>query len=81
MSINSSVQQISGGIAAAAAGLIVYQPTPHSPLQHFDILGYIVMGSMVIVALMMYFINRQVNRKLQASSQASQKAAFVAMAE
>lgn len=61
MSINSSVQQISGGIAAAAAGLIVFQASPHSRLQHFDILGYIVMSSMVIVAVMMYFINKQVN--------------------
>jgi predicted MFS family arabinose efflux permease len=81
MSINSSVQSISGGIAAAAAGLIVYQPTEHSPLQHFDILGYIVMGSMVLVALMMYFINRQVNRKMQAAPQAPQKTEFVALAE
>ena len=80
MSINSSVQSISGGIAAAVAGLIVFQPTPHSPLQHFDMLGYIVMGSMVIVAVMMYFINRHVNRKTNAVPK-TQEAGYVVMAE
>lgn len=40
MSINSSLQQISGGLAAAIGGLIVKQETPNSPLQHFDWVGY-----------------------------------------
>jgi hypothetical protein len=42
MSINASVQQISGGIAAYVAGLIVVQATPTSELLHYDILGYVV---------------------------------------
>jgi MFS family permease len=81
MSINSSVQQISGGIASFLAGLIIYQATPTSQLQHYDTLGYIVMGSMVVVAVMMYFINRQINRKMNALPQAPQKTEFVALAE
>ncbi|MFN7600025.1 MAG: MFS transporter, partial [Bacteroidota bacterium] len=41
MSINSSIQQISGGIASAIAGLIVYQ-APNGTLQRYDLLGYVV---------------------------------------
>jgi predicted MFS family arabinose efflux permease len=43
MSINSSLQQISGGVAAAIGGLIVKQETPHSPLLHFNWLGYFIL--------------------------------------
>ncbi|WP_336518531.1 MFS transporter [Pollutibacter soli] len=43
MSINSSLQQIAGGIGAAVAGSIVVQKTTHSPLEHYNTLGYIVM--------------------------------------
>ena len=40
MSINSSVQQIAGGIASAIAGIIVFQEN-NEPLQRYDILGYV----------------------------------------
>lgn len=65
MSINSSVQQISGGIASAAAGLIIKEGSDKK-LLHYDTLGYIVMASMLIGIGMMYLINRQVSRKLAA---------------
>lgn len=42
MSINSSLQQISGGIASAISGIIVQQKTPLSPLQNFDKVGYFI---------------------------------------
>ncbi|MBC8034372.1 MAG: hypothetical protein H7Y03_09510 [Chitinophagaceae bacterium] len=61
MSINSSVQQISGGIASAAAGMIVVQSAAGTIL-HFDILGYVVIASMVITIRLMYVLNRQVQR-------------------
>jgi predicted MFS family arabinose efflux permease len=64
MGINSSIQQVSGGIAAFVAGLIVYQPTRTSPLQHFDIVGYVTICSMILTMIMMYFIDRQVSKKL-----------------
>ena len=64
MGINSSIQQVSGGIASFAAGLIVYQPTKTAPLQHFDIVGYVTICSMVLTVIMMYFIDRQVSAKL-----------------
>lgn len=64
MSINASVQQISGGIAAYVAGLIVVQATPTSELLHYDILGYVVAVSILITIGMMWFVNRRVMRKL-----------------
>lgn len=48
MSINSSLQQIAGGIAAGVGGLIVVQQTKTSPLQHYDTLGYVIV--IIIIA-------------------------------
>ena len=62
MGINSSIQQISGGVAAFAAGKIVVQ-VKDAPLQNYDILGYVVICSMIITAGMMYIINKQVMNK------------------
>jgi len=64
MSINSSVQQLSGGLAAALAGMVITE-APDGKLLHYSTLGIIVMASMLSCMIMMYFINRQVNRKLQ----------------
>lgn len=44
MSINSSLQQLAGGIAAMIGGLIVTQKNTLSPLERFDILGYLVIA-------------------------------------
>ena len=64
MGINSSIQQVSGGIAAFVAGLIVYQPAKNAPLQHFDTVGYVTACTMLITLAMMFFIDRQVSRKI-----------------
>ena len=66
MGINSSIQQVSGGIAAFVAGLIVYQPAKNAPLQHFDTVGYVTACTMLITLAMMFFIDREVSRKLKA---------------
>ena len=68
MGINSSMQQIAGGIASFAAGLIVYQPTKTAPLQHFDLVGYATICTMLITMAMMYFIDRQVSSKLHSAT-------------
>ena len=65
MSINSSVQQISGGIAASVAGMIVVQ-TPSGLLENYNILGYVVIGSMVCVVGLMYLLNKHVEQKMAA---------------
>ena len=67
MGINSSIQQVSGGIASFVAGLIVYQPAKNAPLQHFDTVGYVAVCSMLITLGMMYIIDRQVSKKLHLS--------------
>lgn len=63
MGINSSIQQISGGIASVLAGMIVFQETPTSPLHNFDLLGYITSILMIVTLVQMYFINKTVERK------------------
>lgn len=52
MSINSSLQQIAGGIAAAVSGFIVVQKTETSPLQHYDILGYLIVVILILNVIM-----------------------------
>jgi len=62
MSVNASVQQLSGGIAAGVAGLIVYQ-SPAGKLERYDLLGFVVCGAMITTLVMMHFINQAVKRK------------------
>jgi predicted MFS family arabinose efflux permease len=61
MSINSSLQQIAGGIASAAAGLIVYQQTSTSPLEHYPTLGYIVTIVMIVCIFLMYKVSKMIS--------------------
>jgi predicted MFS family arabinose efflux permease len=68
MGINSSLQQISGGIASFVAGLIVYQPTKTAPLQHFDVIGDVTIGTMLLTMAMMYFIDRRVSQKVETAA-------------
>lgn len=64
MSINSSVQQISGGIASVLAGLIIVQ-TGNGKLEHYDTIGYIVTASIIVTIIMMRSLNKYVLRKSQ----------------
>jgi predicted MFS family arabinose efflux permease len=59
MSINSAVMQISGGVASVIAGMIVGQ-TKEGMILNYDLLGYVVIGLMAVMMLMMYFIDRSV---------------------
>jgi predicted MFS family arabinose efflux permease len=68
MGINSSVQQFSGGIASCVAGLIVFQPAKAAPLQHFEIVGYLTVCTMVLTVFMMSYIDRHVAAKLDAAA-------------
>ena len=61
MSINSSLQQISGGIAAAFAGTIVVQKDSFSPLEHYNTLGYIIIG----ISILSIFLLSRVNQHLK----------------
>lgn len=64
MSVNSSLQQIAGGVASVLAGLIIVQRSDNR-LVHFDTLGYIVIVIMLLCAVLMFFINQRVLKKLQ----------------
>jgi predicted MFS family arabinose efflux permease len=55
--VSSSVQQFSGGIASVLAGLVIAQ-SPGGGLQHFDRLGYIVIGTTLLSLTLMYFIQK-----------------------
>jgi predicted MFS family arabinose efflux permease len=83
MSINSSVQQFAGGLAAFLAGQVITEG-PDQKLQHYSTLGIIVIASMLVVIVMMYFLNRQVSRKvvgMSASKQAKEAPAEAFMIE
>jgi predicted MFS family arabinose efflux permease len=64
MSVSSSVQQISGGIAAAIAGLVVVEG-PGGFLLHFEWLGYIVIGASLVSLYMMSRIHRMVPEQVK----------------
>jgi MFS family permease len=61
MAINSAIQQISGGVAAAVAGMIVIQ-TPSGDLERYPMLGLVVIGSMIFAAIMMWRVNQYVQK-------------------
>lgn len=56
MGVNSSIQQISGGIATFIAGLIVVQ-TPSGKLENYDIIGFWVIGATIITLGLIYWIH------------------------
>jgi predicted MFS family arabinose efflux permease len=62
MGINSSIQQVAGGVASVIAGLIIVQKSSGA-LKHYNTIGYIVSATMIISMLLMRMINRYVNRK------------------
>jgi MFS family permease len=67
MSVNSSLQQVAGGVASVIAGFIIIQEGT-GRLRHFDTLGYVVMGVMIICACLMYIISSRVAKKMQMHS-------------
>lgn len=64
MAINSSLQQLSGGIASFAAGMIVTQ-TSSGFLVGYEELGYVVSVAILITIIMMYGVNKIVKGKVK----------------
>jgi predicted MFS family arabinose efflux permease len=70
MSINSSLQQMAGGIGAIIAGLIIVQAEPPAPLAdgtiplnpiyNFDIVGYVVAFFILVSIYCIYRVDRMV---------------------
>ncbi|MEZ4804974.1 MAG: MFS transporter [Bacteroidia bacterium] len=62
MSINSSVQQMSGGIASAIAGMIVVK-APSGYIEHYPALGSVVIVSMIMACILIYNLDLFVRKK------------------
>lgn len=67
MSISSSMQQLSGGVASAVAGLIVVQ-TESGKIEHYETLGYVVVCAMLATIVLMYSIDRLVRGRASPQS-------------
>ena len=63
MSINSSLQQIAGGIAAAVGGMIVVQKDKFSPLQHYDTLGYVIVLLTLTSIYLVYRVSKIIHNQ------------------
>jgi predicted MFS family arabinose efflux permease len=63
MSINASLQQIAGGVAAAVGGMIVVQKDKYSPLEHYNTLGILISVLSVISILMVYRVSKMVKQR------------------
>ncbi len=64
MGINASLQQIAGGMAAALGGMIVVQKDKFSPLQHYNILGYII----VFLSIVSIFLILRVSKLIKSAA-------------
>lgn len=67
MGINSSVQQVSGGLAAMLAGWIVSE-TPSGTLNNYDLLGYVVVAAILVTIALMFYIHNYVKNKTSQSA-------------
>ncbi|HXJ33968.1 MAG TPA: MFS transporter, partial [Candidatus Eisenbacteria bacterium] len=63
MAANGSVAQLSGGVAAGMAGLIVVQ-RPGQPLEHYDVLGWLVTIAGLVTLGLLYPIQKMVSAKM-----------------
>ncbi|HTV85931.1 MAG TPA: MFS transporter [Dyella sp.] len=59
MSVSSSLQQMSGGLAAMLGGLVVKQ-LADGRLLHFDVLGDVLVCTTLLSFVLMYFVQRKV---------------------
>ena len=71
MSINSSVQQLGGGLASVLGGWLISQ-NASGQILHYDQLGYVTIGAFLICIVMMYYVNRYVSQKTAKSKPAGQ---------
>jgi predicted MFS family arabinose efflux permease len=63
MSINSSLQQLAGGVAAAIGGMIVVQKDNFSPIENYDTLGLVVAIFVVVCMFMLRRVSKIVLKK------------------
>ncbi len=68
MSINSSLQQMAGGLAAGVGGLIVVQKDKFSPLEHYNNLGIVISVISLLGIYAVYRVNVTVKAKAAAKA-------------
>ena len=56
MAVSASLQQLAGGVASLVAGLIVVEGSD-GVLQHFEILGYLMVATAIVSIISMYKIH------------------------
>jgi predicted MFS family arabinose efflux permease len=78
MSVNSSLQQIAGGVAAGIGGMIVTQKDKFSPLEHYNTLGYIIVVLTLISIYMVYRVSRMIKTQRKEIAEAGKKAILIA---
>lgn len=64
MSMMTSLQQISGGVSSLIAGLIIVQQQD-GLLRHYDLLGYLCVGTMAAAVWMLTIIHKYVENNLR----------------
>jgi hypothetical protein len=65
MSINSSLQQIAGGVAAARCrNDCTKQKTEFSPLEHYNTVGYVMVCISLLSVFLLYRVSVMVKKKL-----------------
>jgi predicted MFS family arabinose efflux permease len=62
MSINASIQQLAGGLAAGFTGLIVTQ-APKGKILNYDVLGYCLMATVILVLVFGSLVNRLIFKR------------------
>ncbi len=67
MSINSSLQQIAGGISAAIGGLVVYQKDKNSPIEHYNTLGIVVAVIVLINIFLVFRVSKLIKKRTAAA--------------
>lgn len=68
MAVSSSIQQVSGGIAAVIAGAIVTQ-TESGHIEHFDRIGFVICGTTAATMVLMVLVSKIVAKQMSRSSQ------------
>ncbi len=64
MSINTSLQQIAGGVASTIAGMIVVQQQGKAgPLQNYDVVGYVIVVISILSIFLMYRVSKMIAQK------------------
>ncbi len=65
MSVNSSLQQIAGGVAAAIGGMIVVQKDKTSPLEHYDTLGIVITIILLFAIYTVFRVSKIVKKRAE----------------